>query len=331
MKPRLDAKIFLILVITLACGVANIYLIGNLNYVRLLVLFLSFFVGQLFLNERIDAKVFLNVYLIYALFLLFRIATQGLGNPIFTYVSNNYASVYLLCPLLIYYIKNEQAQDKINLYPAIGFWIICALTTSRMGLLTASFILGGLILYKSHKANGKVGAKIIIVVLLLFMIPLAFYLLPLLASKYSDLYIIQRFMNMGLTSSARTRMWSEYIELLNDTKYLLFGAPTDEVYWAARFYEGNVHNSYMTVHAYLGIIGFIGLVLMIIRSIYFGFKNKKFVYLIMLVGFCIRAVTDHVFGCNRISPIILFLIFLPFMSEYASKQILQWDLVDDNR
>ena len=90
MKPRLDAKIFLILVITLACGAANINLIGNLNYVRLLVLFLSFFVGQLILSDRIDAKVFLNIYLIYALFLLFRIATQGLGNPIFTYLSNKY-------------------------------------------------------------------------------------------------------------------------------------------------------------------------------------------------------------------------------------------------
>lgn len=328
LNNRTNHNTQVIIVITMVCGIANIFLIGNLNYIRLLVLFLSFFVGKLFLNDSIEPKPFLNVFWIYTAFIVIRIFTQGLGQAVFTYVSNNYASVYLLCPLIIYYIKNERKQEKIDLIPAIVLWFICAFTTSRMGLLTASFILGGLILYGAKKANGRFGPVIILIVIILFIIPLIPFVLPILLSKYSDLYIIQRFMNIGLTSPARTRMWTEYFELLKNTKYLLFGAPTSEVYWAARFYEGNLHNSYLIVHAYLGILGFLGLVILIAKSYRFGVKKKNWVYLIMLTAFCVRSYTDHVFGCNRISPIIIFLIFLPFLPEYNTEFLFQKDQLE---
>jgi len=309
----LDNRTHIIMIASLICGISNIFIIGNLNFIRLFVLLLSIYVAKLFVSDCIMSRTYLRIYFIYALFVLFMIITRGLGHPIFTYVSNNYASVYLLCPLMIYYIKGEREGDNIKLFPAVLFWITCALTTSRMGLLAASFMLGCLILYRERKNKGKYGLLMIILVIILFAIPLGLYLLPSIISKYADLYIIDRFLNMGLTSSARTRMWTEYLALLKNIKYLLFGAPTDQVYWAARFYEGNLHNSYLIVHSYLGMVGFIGLVVFIGRSLFHSIKNKNWVFFIMLITFCVRSYSDHVFGCNRISPFIFFLIFFTFI------------------
>ena len=316
---RFSTKVHCMILVSVLCGICNVHIIGNLNYIRLFILFLSFYVGLLFLHEAIESKTFLRIYVIYAIFVILMILVKGLGNPIFSYVSNNYASVYLMCPLLVYYIKSERENRKIELYPAILFWIICGLTTSRMGVLTASFILGGLILNNTYKTNGRVGYKVLILVVLICAIPLGLYLLPSLLNRYSNLYIVQRFINMGLTSTARTRMWNEYIELLKNGKYLIFGAPTSEVYWAAKFYEGNVHNSFLTVHAYLGIVGFWGLIGLILKGLRYSVKSKQWIYFIMLVAFSVRSFSDHVFGCNRISPIILFLLLAAVLPEFGRK------------
>lgn len=298
----------------LVCGALNIYYIHNLNFIKLLVLYLSFYIGGLLLYDGIEEKTYLHIYWVYVIVVAFRIFAKGLGYPVFAYVSNNYVSVYLLCPMLIYYIKTERKQDEINTVPAIVFWVICVLTTSRMGVFTASFILGFLLLCKSHEVKSRLRIKIIIL-LILFTVLLACFLLADIHDRYSELYIIQKFADRGFSSDSRTRMWIEYVNLLKARKYLFFGAPTNEVYWAAKYYEGNIHNSFLIVHAYLGILGFLGLVFLLLNSVKYGFKNKRWIYLIMLTAFCMRSFTDHVFGCNRISPIMVFLILIPFSSE----------------
>lgn len=311
-----NIKFYLYLLTAIISGLINIFFIGNLNIIRLLVLVIAFFITLLLLHPEIKASLLLSVYAIFSAFVFVMIVVKGLGNPIFEYVSNNYVSVYLLAPLVIYYTKTECEGKDIRLLPAMIYWVLCGLATSRMGLFTASLLLAMLVIYRERMKYGKIGGRMIVFVIILITVPIALLALPYIASRYNDLYIVNRFLEMGMTSSARNRMWGEYLELLGNKKYLLFGAPTELVYWSNRFYEGDLHNSYLIVHSNIGIAGFIGMIVLLVRSYLFGIKYKRKIYLITMSAFCIRALTDHVFGCNRLSPVILFFLVFPMFYRH---------------
>lgn len=304
-------------------GLINIVYIGNLNIIRLLVLIVAFIIARLLLCREIKASALLNIYTIFLAFVSVMIAVKGLGNPIFQYVSNNYVSVYLLAPLVIFYTKTECEGKEIRLWPAIAYWVLCAMATSRMGLLTASFLLALLVIYRERKKYGKIGGRMIVFAIILVAVPMALFALPYITSKYNDLYIVNRFLEMGMTSSARNRMWGEYLELLDNKKYLLFGAPTKLVYWSNKYYEGDLHNSFLIVHSDIGLAGFVGMTILLVRSYLFGIKFKRTVYLITMSAFCMRAFTDHVFGCNRLSPIILFFLLFPMFYRRDFKKAVE--------
>ena len=307
---------YLCLLTGIISGLVNIIYIGNLNFIRLLVLVIAFIIARLLLCQEIKASILLRVYALFSAFVFVMIVIKGLGNPIFEYVSNNYVSVYLLAPLVIYYTKTECEGKEIRLWPAIIYWVLCAMASSRMGLLTASLLLALLVIYRERRKYGKIGGGMIVFVIILLAVPIALLVLPYVARKHNDLYIVNRFLEMGMTSSARDRMWGEYLELLGNEKYLLFGAPTELVYWSNRFYEGDLHNSFLIVHSNLGITCFIGMIVLLVRSYLFGIKYKRTVYSIAMSAFCIRAFTDHVFGCNRLSPIILFFLLFPMFARH---------------
>ena len=328
LNQKTQLEFYVIVIIIFLCGIFNMIFIKNMNLILLIIAFSSFFVAQLLINECIDSKVLLNVYLLYALFMLFMIVYYKNSN-IFVYVSNNYASVYLLAPLSIYYSKVEYNNEEIKIYPAIIFLAICAFTTSRMGLLVASFTLICLIIYKDRFSNNKIIRNLIFIIIITFLIitfsHIIFYIMPTLLYKYSNIYIVRRFIDFGLTSFSRNRIWSEYLELLNNKLYLILGAPTNQVYWAARFYGGNLHNSFLIVHSYFGIIGVTGLIVFLIRSYIFGIQQKRWIYIISLSAFCMRSFSDHVFGCNRITPVIIFFVLQPLIYRhnyiYSNKQV----------
>lgn len=317
-KKRTEPIVIALLLTGMAFGMLNIGLVGNLNPILLFIFLMGFYSAQLFMHESVPAKVFLNILWVWVIYILLMIALKGLGNPVFTYVSNNYISVYLFSPTVLYYIKSEMDHEEIRIFPAAVVWVMCVLGTSRSGLITATLMLGALLVYKYYMGQGSHRKILLLGAAFFGCVLVVAVLLPLVLERFSDYYIVDRFLSMGLTSNARLRMWSEYIALLDDKTYFLFGAPMDQVYWAARFYEGNLHNSFFFVHAYLGIVGFVGMVLLMAYSAAVACKKRNWVFLIMFGTFCLRAFTDHVFGCNRLTPVFLCMLLYPFLYKWKA-------------
>ena len=106
-------------------------------------------------------------------------------------------------------------------------------------------------------------------------------------------------------------IWNEYFGGIGKSwKAFFLGVDQSTLYWAQPF-GGNLHSSFLFVHAYLGIIGFVVFVGLLVRAGLKAIRSRKWLYFCALLTFAFRGTTDHVFGANRITAIILALILLP--------------------
>ena len=65
------------------------------------------------------------------------------------------------------------------------------------------------------------------------------------------------------------------------------------------------------VHAFFGLGGFIAIVIMMMSSFKFAVQQQRWIFIICFIAFCMRAFTDHVFGCYRLTPVFLFFLLYP--------------------
>ena len=198
------------------------------------------------------------------------------------------------------------------LLPAILSWGLSLLAGGRGGLIACTILVGGLLISR-FLADETTRRERVILGLLLFVIlvPVMVIILELFTSRFTGLYVVSRFLDKGLDGGGRLDCWTEYIQkTLQSGTRILFGTPLDEVGWVI-YYKGNLHNSYLFVHAYLGIGGLIFLLVMLVRAIIYGIRMRKWIYIWCILAFSFRALTDHVFGVNRLSVVILTLILLP--------------------
>ena len=315
----IDRVEFPILVIGLAggaliLGLLNYSFVGNITLVKLLILLSGFYVAILFLNKGTSSNAFLFSVILNGVVALYKMAVNGVSAPVYLEVSNNYISVFLLATLVMYYMKRELEDASIPIWPVVFAWIVSFFGGSRSGVIAISALFVGILIYRYlNSSSNRTNKLLLLIIVMVLAIAILVLLLPLFAESLSNYRVVSRFISMGFESSARLRIWSEYGELLKDGKNLMLGAPLGEVYWAARFYNGNLHNSFLFVHAFLGIIGFLVMVVLIINSIRFAFINHRYVFLITFFSFSLRTMTDHVFGCNRLTPVFLCFLIYPFL------------------
>ncbi len=311
LHKRVLENIHLLICGTLVFGGFNIVFIGNNTVIRLTLVVLGFFIAELFLSHTAPANAFLASVIINTVFIIYKVAKYGVGSNVYLAVSNNYISIFLLAPLLIYYVKKEMYHCAISIKPAIIVWVMCFIGGGRGGLLVASFLLCCLLFYRYKKMPNVREKFLISFIFPVFVITAATVLLPVVINHFGDYRVVSRFMEIGFNSDSRLRMWREYFELLKDSKYLLLGGPLGEVFWAAKFYNGNLHNSFLMVHAFFGLGGFIAIVIMMMSSFKFAVQQQRWIFIICFIAFCMRAFTDHVFGCYRLTPVFLFFLLYP--------------------
>ena len=295
-----------------AAGACNVILIENFTWIKLLILILSFFFAVMMLDDLVDERVYLLAVYMNAAVVAVSIFLRGTKATIYLESSNNYISVHLLAPAVLYYGMLEARGKKAPVIPALVTWVLSLLAGGRGGLIACTILLGGILIHHFLQDETTRRERVILgLIFLLILIPIFFLILQLFVSKFNGLYVVERFLDKGLEGGGRISCWTEYIEkTFTDPLRVLFGTPLSDVKWAIH-YKGNLHNSYLFVHAYTGLAGFLFLVVMLIRGIVLAIRNKKWIYLSALLAFMFRGLTDHVFGGNRMSVVILALIFLP--------------------
>jgi O-antigen ligase len=75
-------------------------------------------------------------------------------------------------------------------------------------------------------------------------------------------------------------------------------------------YSGNLHNSFLFVHAYMGIFGFVAMLILILRAVVRAIRSGRGVYLCCILTLCFRGMTDHMFGGNRLSAIAIAILLV---------------------
>ena len=290
----------------------NVIFVGNMTWIKTGILLMSFLMAAVMLDDMTDERAFLIAVYLNAAVVAVKIAMHGLSAPVYVDSSNNYVSVHLLAPAVLYYSLLNIRGKKIPLIPGIVIWVLSLVAGGRGGLLAATILLGGIILHRYLEDEVTRRERVLLgCLLVVILVPLLFLLLEVFASRFNGLYVVTRFLDKGLDGGGRLACWTEYIEkTLMSVPRFLFGTELYEVGWVVH-YNGNLHNSYLFVHAFLGIFGFLFLMGMLIRAIVVGIRRKMWVYVFSLLTFMFRGLTDHVFGVNRLTVVILALILIP--------------------
>ena len=290
----------------------NVIFVGNMSWIKTGILLMSFLMAAVMLDDMTDERAFLIAVYLNAAVVAVKIAIHGLSASVYVESSNNYISVHLLAPAVLYYSLLNIRGKKIPLIPGIVIWVLSLVAGGRGGLLAATILLGGIILHRYLEDEATRRERVLLgCLLVVILVPLLFLLLQVFASRFNGLYVVTRFLDKGLNGGGRLACWAEYIEksMMSVTRFL-FGTELYEVGWVVH-YDGNLHNSYLFVHAFLGIFGFLFLMGMLIRAIVVGIRRKMWVYVFSLLAFMFRGLTDHVFGVNRLTVVILALILIP--------------------
>lgn len=313
---RIPPIIWVASFIAAALGVLNILFVGNLSWLKLFILLMSFYVAVFFMDERVSPDAFKYALYLNIAIVLFRMICFGFSSKVYVESSNNYVSIYIIVPAVLYYIKCEGENCKVTLLPMIIAWILSFFAGGRAGLICCTILLAGLVIkYYFGEKFAKREKLVLITVVALAIVVLGILSVPLLEKYFSDFRVVQRFFEMGITSNSRLVGWGEYMDSLSNPKYFLLGSDIKNLKWATRF-DGNIHNSFLFVHAYFGIIAVGFMVFFIINAFIFGFKNKRTVFLLCLLVFLVRAMTDHMFGANRLSAAFLALIMYPAVYDW---------------
>jgi hypothetical protein len=263
-------------------GIAFIPLLFNLNY-----------------------KLFLGFLYILLLFFIISMIRGVNPNELFN-ISRNFVSVVLLIGLSLYIISCVQNQRHPNFFVILLSFIISVWATGRGGIISIALIL---ITYPFISKIRKWYKFLILFFLAIFTFTVYSYFEDILFQ-----FGLGRFSSMGLVD-IRSEINADYLEkLLSSTRYILFGVPLSEIPSIVEL-DYNPHNSFIRLHIFYGLVGFIFLFFVIIYSIIHYLKTKNFFFMILLIALLIRSYVDSTSFHGPLDPPIYIFLF------YALKNI----------
>ncbi|MDE6873033.1 MAG: hypothetical protein K2P87_01040 [Lachnospiraceae bacterium] len=293
-------------------GVLNILFVGNTSVFD--IVFLVFFAGiyQLLVDDELDERFILAAIYLDCLLVAFTIIKTGLGKPIFGELSNNFVSVLLFLPTIVYYIRQEYYHKKISILPALAVTLTCFLAMGRAGIITSAVLLFFIVLYATFSDKNWDNARR----LALFRVGVictAFVLLGvflLFLDKLLAITVFARFSRYGMYGTGRMGIWEEYISTMaKDVKSILLGVEYSQLPLMVR-YRNNLHNSFLNMHADYGILVLFYIIYMFASNCFRCIRAGKWIYLSVMTVLFVRACTDKLFGGGAAATCILIFVLL---------------------
>lgn len=309
-------NVVLFLLMFAATGVANHFIIGSISIKPFALMFIQFFIALLFLNKRFDYKALLAIVLLNGGIIMLKFLTVGFWGDLYINSSNNFVSVYMLYPTVLYYCLAEDRNEKPYFWPVAFLWIMSLLSRGRGGIIASTFLFVGIFYVMYRKKNRDVRA-LFLIVFFIFVAAVAVNIDRIINMIDSSM-ISETFRDRGMNSS-RMFLWKDYLKLtFSEKKYLIFGADIHKTLAWER-YTGNSHNSYINIHTYNGLICFVYVMVILVKNVIQTIRYKRPFYFFCLGTFLFRAFTDNVFWMTYGTVTLFVMLFLFSVPEKISK------------
>lgn len=303
----------------LVSGLLNMMLVGNSSLSKQVFLIFGVFMAWVMADDGLDPNCLLAALYLNVAVVAYHFVRYGVYEQAYATASNNFVSVQLLYPAVIYYTVLERQGKRITVFPAALVWLFSLLAAGRGGILTCTLFLGLLLAYLALKGMKKwpAGERHMVITAVAVVAAVAVIAaLGNLSQIIARHEIFRTFADRGLRSS-RSILWSGYWEeCFRNLRYLLFGGSNKEISVLGEF-SYNLHNSFFAVHQYNGIIMLVYVLALCIRSFMYGFREKRWVFLICFATLFLRSATDFAFWTVYGTPVFFFFLFLPDERHYG--------------
>ena len=322
---RINIKIVLFSFLYCIIFMLNGYLNGNINYYSIcssIVIYLP--LAIFFLYDRKLHTWYWNCCFIVLLgYLLYKMIVSVDGYLLFYQTSRNYVSVFIIIAFFICAVASDYNERRVPLVFAVAAFLVAVFSIGRGGIITTFCLLSMLAGYRFFSSTIIKKNKWIMLVAILFCIVAVLMIIgnyELLLEKY--------FPRLGGkdtfgSNTERMQILKTYLSAVIDAPVdkILFGLQPDNLGGPFGKVEWNIHNSYLQFFANLGSVGVLVWGILIIKSIIFLIKRKKYELLIVLFAFFVRCLTDYLLPGYIGGIILLYYAYLPYATSDDSVKI----------
>lgn len=281
----------------------------NARFVNVLWVWSFLGAGAVLFEGGISNRVAKYTFYITVLFFLYYAISKGVSaGDILGHGSQNQVSILCIFAMFLFYLPYRDLSRPLPYIPTFIVLFLSIWTGNRSGILTCAlfFFLQLRINWKIEKSNKK---------LIYFLIPL--FLVVIVAIwffiNYISLFdeVLMSKMDKQGTESQRTVIWAEYLSgIFSNIGDFLFGPPgTSSQYPVLSYYHGNAHNLLFVLHSKFGLLGFVFITRLLVKSYkrIVLLKDKVMKCLFILVFF--RSMFDWMAFPGFYDVIYWFLIF----------------------
>lgn len=285
----------------LACVLFILPLSENYRLVDLLLVFNYFGIALIPIFYTLNFKIYtVFAYLIIGYF-FFYIIKGTVPDEVFS-ISRNFISVVLLIGVGFHIISAFQNNRKPSVLILTLALFVAIWAVGRSGII--SFVV--LLIVIPLLSNYRLVYKFLLISLILI---LSIYTYNYFADSIfqTALYRIE---NMG-TEDVRETMNQEYLNTtLKSLKNIVFGTPLLDIKSLAEV-EYNPHNSFIRLHIFYGLFGFIMIVCVIIYSFIRYLRTGNYILMMLLMVLLFRSAVDSTAFHGPLDPLIFYLILNP--------------------
>ena len=314
---------YLFSVLFMVMIVANKLLVGNVSLIDIVSnLFLVGVIGTMLI---VRWSVLQGAFMFYITFIVLTLQfLLGHSATVLSHSSNNYVSVLIILMAILYYCPfdwNGRNLRLIDLLPAVFGFFLSVLAAGRGGILSSGILMVFVFIkYSLKKTESPLKRLIAIICVIAVVGAVLVFDADILLQGFLNL---GNFQSKGTSSSIRYSIWGEYIHTaLANPKNLIFGAPLKSIKIIQPF-GGNVHNSFLQLHAMGGIFVVLLFLVYLIRAVVLYIRNRQFFILSLLVVLIIRGMTDKFIFGQYGMPVLMFLILYPLAEQDEIERILR--------
>jgi len=249
-------------------------------------------VAMLLFEYGANRKLSLFTYYVFCLYFLYLSIFGGIDyRNALGQNSANYVSVLLIFCVCVYYVALKQFTIKEFSYiPLLVLMFLSAWAANRSGIMCMGVAIPMVVVINrklSAKSHHQLRFVLTLIVFTVGIVLLSNYLVDYVSS------LTAKRESVGMASQ-RSYIWREYVNgSFDNIGNLVFGVPTKlPQYTFLSHYAGNPHNSFLMLHAKFGILGFLTVLVFVIKTISISLKRKDYLILVITILIVVRSFFD---------------------------------------
>lgn len=321
-KGNISSSLLAFFLLCWITGALNIVFVGNYSLRKLIFALMSIAVARLLLDKSVSTSVMKWALYLNILYVLIRFVTRGLFMEVYANASNNYISIQIIQCVVMYYVLAELKGEALDLKPALIAFVVTVASQGRGGIVAMGVMVIGLLICRkasddAKKINVQYTFKEIFIGIIIVVIALisVWFLINYIRTVNPEESVFRKFHNLGMSGNGRGAIWGEYFSIVSkQTKYYFLGGKLDLSPFL-KSYNLNLHNSFLEIHAYNGIIMFVAVLIMLCNTVSYGIRNSRPVMIACLITLCLRGVLDQMLWATTGMPFFVVFLIYPFVVE----------------